>query len=114
MNTLPIARARMRVRVTLPSKDGKRLKDKILALISEVEEDDWSDDWELVCSTTLTDLSGVLISIQTALIEPGSFRLIDEILQSELKGKGKIETLSFAAVTGEAELQKDDYNLSFL
>lgn len=48
MNTLPIARARMRVRVTLPSKDGKRLKDKILALISEVEEDDWSDDWELV------------------------------------------------------------------
>jgi ribosome maturation protein SDO1 len=38
---------------------------------------------------------------QTALIEPGSFRMIDDLLQTELKGKGKIETLSFAAVVGE-------------
>lgn len=48
-NTIPIARANMRVRITLPSKDGKRLKDAILALVSKVEEDDWSENWELVC-----------------------------------------------------------------
>ncbi|KAI5480895.1 hypothetical protein MNV49_006704 [Pseudohyphozyma bogoriensis] len=85
-NTLPIARARMRVRVTLPSKDGKRIKDKVLALVSKVEEDDWSDEWELV-----------------ALIDPGSFRLLDELIQAELKGKGsgKIQTLAFSAVGGE-------------
>lgn len=38
----------MRVRVTVPSKEGKRMKDKILALVSTVEDDDWSDNWELV------------------------------------------------------------------
>lgn len=47
-NTLPIARARMRVRITMPSKDGKRLKDKLLALVSKVEDDDWGEEWELV------------------------------------------------------------------
>lgn len=47
-NTLPIARARMRVRVTLPAKDGKRIKDKLLALVSKVEDDDWGEEWELV------------------------------------------------------------------
>lgn len=104
----------MRVRVTLPSKEGKRLKDKILALISTVEDDDWSDNWELVSLVSLA-LAPVAVSLtlryfasQTALIEPGSFRLIDEILQNELKGKGadrgKIETLSFAAVVGEERI----------
>lgn len=83
--TIPIARAQMRVRITLPSKDGKRLKDKVLALVAKVEDDDWGDEWELV-----------------ALIDPGSFKLIDEILQAEVKGQGsgKIQTLSFSAVGG--------------
>jgi hypothetical protein len=47
-NVLPIARARMRVRVTMPSKEGKRLKDKVLPLIDNVEDEDWGDEWELV------------------------------------------------------------------
>ena len=38
----------MRVRITMPSKDGKRLKDKLLALVSKVEDDDWGEEWELV------------------------------------------------------------------
>lgn len=50
----------------------------------------------------------LMCTVQTALIEPGSFRLIDELLQSEIKGKGaergKIETLSFAAVGGEERI----------
>lgn len=49
-----------------------------------------------------------MCTVRTALIEPGSFRLIDELLQSEIKGKGaergKIETLSFAAVGGEERI----------
>lgn len=49
--TLPIARARMRVRITMPAKDGKRLKEKILPLVSTVEDDEWGDEWELVRRT---------------------------------------------------------------
>ncbi|GAA6057296.1 hypothetical protein JCM3770_001704 [Rhodotorula araucariae] len=78
--TLPIARAQMRVRITMASKDGKRLKEKVLPLISKVEDEDWSDEWELV-----------------ALIDPGAFRLIDELLQKEVKGMKKVETMSFVA-----------------
>lgn len=49
-NTLPIARARMRVRITLPTKDGKRIKEKMLSLLSKVEDEEWSEEWELVSS----------------------------------------------------------------
>lgn len=89
-STLPIMRAQMRVRITLPAKEGKRIKDKVLALVAKVEEDDWADEWELV-----------------ALIDPGSFKLIDELLQRELKGKGgaRIETMSFAALEGEERIE---------
>lgn len=79
--TIPIARARMRIRLTMPSKDGKRLKDKIIEKTDSVEEDEWGDEWELV-----------------ALIDPGQFRVLNEIVSNELKGKGRLETLSFAAV----------------
>ena len=56
-NTLPIARAQMRVRITMPAKDGKRLKQQVLVLVSKVEDDDWGDDWELVRSLLLDYLS---------------------------------------------------------
>lgn len=52
-NTLPIARARMRVRITMPSKEGKRIKDKVLPLVAKVEDDEWADDWELVSSRVI-------------------------------------------------------------
>jgi ribosome maturation protein SDO1 len=35
--------------------------------------------------------------LKTLLIDPGQFRVINEILQKEVKGKGRIETLTFAA-----------------
>ncbi|GAA5856880.1 hypothetical protein JCM8547_008442 [Rhodosporidiobolus lusitaniae] len=81
--SLPIARAQMRVRITMASKEGKKVKDKVLPLIAKVEDDEWSDEWELV-----------------GLIDPGSFRLLDDLLQKEVKGQKKIETMSFAAVEG--------------
>ena len=31
------------------------------------------------------------------LIDPSQFRVVNDILQKECKGKGKIETMSFAA-----------------
>ncbi|GAA5987198.1 hypothetical protein JCM5350_003278 [Sporobolomyces pararoseus] len=86
--TLPIARAQMRVRITMASKEGKRLKEKILPLITKVEDDEWSDEWELV-----------------ALIDPGSFRVIDEILQKEVKGPKKIETMAFSAIGDDERIE---------
>lgn len=39
----------MRVRITMPTKDGKRLKDQVVANADKVEEDDFgSDEWEVV------------------------------------------------------------------
>lgn len=80
---LPIQRARMRVRVSMPAKDGNLLKEKILEGAEKVESNEvGQEEWEAVI-----------------LIDPGQFRVINEILQKECKGRGRIETMSFAATT---------------
>ena len=54
-STLPIQRSRMRVRITMPSKDGKRLKEKILESAEKVEQDEFGqNDWELVRYASLS------------------------------------------------------------
>jgi len=45
---MPIARAQMRLRIALPAKEGKKLKEKLLPLIANVEDEDYSDGYELV------------------------------------------------------------------
>jgi len=80
-SSLPIQRARMRVRVSMPTQDGKRLREQILAGAEKVETDEMGqDEWE-----------GIM------LIDPGQFRVINELLQKECKGKGRIETMTFTA-----------------
>ncbi|KAA8911703.1 hypothetical protein TRICI_003735 [Trichomonascus ciferrii] len=73
---IPIARASMKVRLTGPSKDAKRYNEKVKSFISQVEDEDWDQDWELI-----------------GFIEPGSFRGLDELLRTESKGKANIELL---------------------
>ncbi|KAF8665113.1 hypothetical protein AX16_000580 [Volvariella volvacea WC 439] len=78
---LPIQRARMRIKVTIPASDVEKLKPKIVDGADKVEsEETRAEDWEVVL-----------------LIDPGQFRVINELLQKEGKGKGRIETLTFAA-----------------
>jgi len=78
---LPIQRARMRVKVTLPVADAKLLREKILEGAEKVEHDETKqEDWEA-----------------TLLIDPGQFRVINELFQKECKGRGRLETLTFAA-----------------
>jgi ribosome maturation protein SDO1 len=45
-------------------------------------------------------LSSALIAfaLQIAVIDPGSLRLINELLETETKGRGRVETLSFSSV----------------
>ena len=39
----------MKVRITMPNRDGKRLKERVLACADTVEEDDMtSEEWEVV------------------------------------------------------------------
>lgn len=48
-STLSIQRARMRVRITMPTKDGKRLKEKVVGMAEGVEEDEMGgEEWEAV------------------------------------------------------------------
>lgn len=65
--TLPIARAQMRVRVTMSSKEGKKMKEKILPLVTKVEDDEWSEEWELV-SCAFTYLSESFLPPERALV----------------------------------------------
>lgn len=85
-NTIPIQRARMRVRVTMPPKDGKRLKEKVVAFFATVEDEDYTDTWELIGT-----------------IEPGSLRQINTLLETEVKGQAGVETISFSAVSDDEE-----------
>ncbi|PSR72437.1 hypothetical protein PHLCEN_2v11688 [Hermanssonia centrifuga] len=99
-STLPIQRARMRVRVTMPVKDGKRLREQIVEGAEKVEGDEMGqEEWEVVSLLYLTELKHYLITMdsQVMLIDPGQFRVMNELLQKECKGKGRIETMSFAA-----------------
>lgn len=40
---------------------------------------------------------------QVAVIDPSAFRTINELLQKEVQGRGKLETLSFSASTAEGD-----------
>ena len=59
---LPISRAQMRIRITCPSKQGKDIKDKVKEVINKVEDEDWSDEWELI-----------------GLIDPSTFKTLNEM-----------------------------------
>lgn len=105
----------------MPSKEGKRLKDQVMPLVDNVEDEDWADEWELVRSRSddhwslhLFEEESVLTRscrvAQVALIAPGSFKQIDDLLQREVRaGKGstpaKIEILSSTVVEGDERIE---------
>lgn len=45
---LPMRRAYMRVRITMPAKDAKRIGDKVKAECEEIEEEEAGQEWEAV------------------------------------------------------------------
>ncbi|KAI8975579.1 SBDS protein C-terminal domain-containing protein [Mycotypha africana] len=76
---LPIQRAQMRIRLTLQqSNETKKLKEKLLPLCASIEDEDSSSmEYELI-----------------ALIDPGKYRVMSDLLQKEGKGKGQIEIMN--------------------
>jgi len=100
---IPVARARMRLRITCPTSilkqavkskpkteddDGESkpatgtVKDKILSLIEQVESQDVvGGDWEVVGS-----------------VEPGVYKELTEFIDGNTKGKARAEVLDIAVV----------------
>jgi ribosome maturation protein SDO1 len=87
---LPVQRVRMRVRITMPSKDGKRVKDKVLALVDEVEEEDTGAEWEAVSCNFGCHVADAQ---QIVKISPSAFRPISDLVNDESKGKGRVESM---------------------
>lgn len=79
--TMQIQRAYMRLRLVLPGKEAKRLKEKLKPLLQVVESEDFDDQLEM-----------------TVLVDPGCFREIDEVIRCETKGRGNLEVLSLKDV----------------
>ncbi|KAI0462920.1 hypothetical protein LJB42_003724 [Komagataella kurtzmanii] len=70
---IPIARAKMKVKIVMNSKDAKSNKDKLHSLITEIESENWSSEWEAF-----------------AYIDPSNYR--------ELFNMAKVELLEMAAI----------------
>ncbi|EGG20973.1 Shwachman-Bodian-Diamond syndrome protein [Cavenderia fasciculata] len=85
---IPIQRAQMRLNITLTLKDPKALRDKIATQVFKIEEEDNENGLSMVC-----------------LVDPGSFRKLDDLVKQESKGKGFIEIMNLAvAKEGEQKI----------
>ncbi len=105
---IPVARARMRLRITCPTNIAKQaakkaapkahadgehdgdeeeksrgtIKDRILGYVEQIEHQDTStDEWEVV-----------------GFVEPGAFRVLSDFVGGETKGKGRVEVMDMAVV----------------
>ncbi|PKS12949.1 hypothetical protein jhhlp_000290 [Lomentospora prolificans] len=98
---VPVARARMRLRINCPtnvlkqgvkaakpkdSEDGEKkapgtVKDQILSYIEQIESQDviGSSDWEVV-----------------GFVEPGAFKALSDFIGNETRGQGRVEVLDMA------------------
>ncbi|KHN86849.1 Ribosome maturation protein SBDS [Toxocara canis] len=87
--TMKIDRAEMRLRISVEAKEAKRMHERLKNLFSNVEVEDWDQgSLEIV-----------------GLIEPGSYRLIDELLRKETKNNGRMELLSLKVINeGDIEI----------
>ncbi|XP_077398176.1 ribosome maturation protein SBDS isoform X2 [Festucalex cinctus] len=75
--TMQIQRAHMRLRLVLPAKEAKRLKEKLKPFLQLVESEHFDDDLEIIC-----------------LVDPGCYRELGELIRCETKGRGAVEVIS--------------------
>ncbi|CAD7003401.1 ribosome maturation protein SBDS [Ceratitis capitata] len=86
---MPLERSRMKLRVSFAGKEcGNRLKESVNKLATKVEHEEWDD-------ATLH---------LTLLIDPGNYRVIDELVRNETKGKGLVELLELKEVVESEEV----------
>ncbi|CAH0721857.1 unnamed protein product, partial [Brenthis ino] len=88
-NEIPLERAQMRVRILLSGKDARKIRDKAVKLAMNIEEENWeAGTAHIIC-----------------FIDPGSFRILDEMIRTETKGSGQFELLNLKEmIEGEQAL----------
>ncbi|XP_024876497.1 ribosome maturation protein SBDS [Temnothorax curvispinosus] len=85
---MPLERVQMRLRIVIPEKEARKLKDKVVKLATKVETEEWE--------------GGSLTII--CLIDPGQYREIDELIRSETKGTALMELVNLNEVAEGEEL----------
>lgn len=83
---MDIIRSQMRLQISVPSSKGKAVKELLKAHVQQWEEEEWDPDFQA-----------------TILVNPGSFRAIDEILRQETRGQATFEVLNVAVVEDNDE-----------
>uniref|UniRef100_A0A0P4WFD1 Uncharacterized protein n=1 Tax=Scylla olivacea TaxID=85551 RepID=A0A0P4WFD1_SCYOL len=78
---IPIQRAQMKIRMTIPAKEAKKLREKVSQYIT-IESEAFEPDLNLV-----------------GLIDPGHFRTLEEAIIGPTKGRASIEVLSLKEMT---------------
>lgn len=48
-NEFPIDRAEMKLRISLPGKEAKKIKAKLIPLIKKIDEEEFAQNLEMVC-----------------------------------------------------------------
>ncbi|KAK6352861.1 hypothetical protein TWF696_004861 [Orbilia brochopaga] len=84
---ISIARARMRLRIFLPSAVAKKVKPTVTDMCDKVLDEDFGGDgWnaEVIC-------------------EPGMYRQINDMVGKEAKGRGRVEVLDTAVVANDED-----------
>ena len=85
---MPLERAQMRLRVVVSDKEAKKLRDKIIKLVTKLETEEWDNGTlNLVC-----------------LIDPGHYREINELVRSDTKGSGLVELLNLKEIVEGEEI----------
>lgn len=85
---MPLERVQMRLRIVMPEKEAKKLKDKVVKFVTKMEKEKWEN--------------GSLTMI--CLIDPGQYRGIDELIRSETKGTALMELVNLNEVAEGEEL----------
>ncbi|XP_077268098.1 SBDS ribosome maturation factor [Temnothorax americanus] len=85
---MPLERVQMRLRIVIPEKEARKLKDKVVKLASKVETEEWE--------------GGSLTII--CLIDPGRYREIDDAIRSETKGAALMDVVNLNEVAEGEEL----------
>lgn len=75
---MPIERAQMRLRLIWSGKEARKLRDKLVKIITSVENEEW-------------DAGQINI---TFLIDPGKFKEVNELISKESKGSAVAEVLN--------------------
>ncbi|XP_065174933.1 ribosome maturation protein SBDS-like [Sycon ciliatum] len=80
-DSIPLERCQMRVRIQVPAREAKRVRDKLSPLLTRIEAESWSGDLELI-----------------GFIDPGSYRQAEAIVQADTRGRGVLEVLNLKDV----------------